>query len=92
VDEILIQLTLILLILAALIFSFQAIRQKRAGQLSPGSFSSVLLIAIVGWIATEVMVDATGMNKPEWLSVTHFGVMILVAAVMTLQLKRSFKE
>lgn len=91
-NGILTQLTLTFLVLAALIFGFQAIRQKKQGQLSPWSFSSFFLIGLVGWIATEVAVDAIGAARPYWLQITHFAVMILVAVVMTLQLKRSFEK
>jgi len=90
--EIITQLTLILLVLAAFIFVFQLVRQNRAGQLSAWSFSSFFLIGLIGWISTEVVSDAIGMNRPDWLRVTHFGVMVLVAGIMTLQLRRSFEK
>jgi len=88
--EMITQLTLILLVLGAFIFVLQLARQSRAGQSSAWSFSSFFLIALIGWMSTEVVSDSIGMNRPDWLRVTHFGVMVLIAAVMTLQLRRSF--
>lgn len=90
--EIITQLTLILLVLAAFIFVLQLVRQNRAGQPSAWSFSSFFLIILIGWMSTEVVSDSIGMNRPDWLRVTHFGVMVLVAATMTLQLRRSFEK
>ncbi len=84
------QLTLGMLTLAALVFALQVVRQKRAGQLSAWSFSTFLLVVLVGWMATEVVSDAAGVARGELIRVTHFAVMVLVAATMTLQLRRSF--
>ena len=87
--ELVTDLTLIILILAASVFVFQVVRQRRAGQLSAWSFSTVLLIVLIGWMVTEVVSDATGAILGEVGRVTHFAVMILFAATITLQLKRS---
>lgn len=83
------QLTLTMLTLAALVFMFQVVRQRRAGQLSASSFSTVLLVVMIGWMATEVVSDAAGVALGELGRVTHFAVMVLFAATITLQLRRS---
>jgi len=90
--EVITQLTLILLGLTAFVFVFQLVRQNRAGQPSAWSFSSFFLIGLIGWMSTEVVSDSIGMNRPDWLRVTHFGVMALVATIMTLQLRHSFEK
>ena len=90
--ELIVQVTLAILVLAALVFVFQAIRQKRAGQLSASSFSMLLLVVIIGWLATEVVSDATGATLGELGRITHFAVMILFATTITLQLRRSSTE
>lgn len=87
--ELITELTLTLLILAALVFVFQLVRQRRAGQLSAWSFSTVLLVMLIGWMVTEVVKDATGAVLGQLGRVTHFAVMILFAATVTLQLRRS---
>ena len=87
--ELIVQVTLVILILAALVFVFQAVRQKRAGQLSASSFSMLLLVVIIGWLMTEVVSDATGAALGELGRITHFAVMILFAATLTLQFRRS---
>ncbi len=84
------QLTLIILTLAALVFVSQVARQKRAGQQAAWSFSTFLLVVLIGWMATEVVSDAAGVAQGELIRVTHFAVMMLVAATITLQLRRSF--
>jgi uncharacterized membrane protein YwaF len=78
-----------MLTLAALVFMFQVVRQRRAGQLSASSFSTVLLVVMIGWMATEVVSDAAGVALGELGRVTHFAVMVLFAATITLQLRRS---
>lgn len=86
------QATVVIFALAALVFAFQAIRQRRARELSPSSFPTLLLLMIVGWIATEGVTDASGTSlgaAGEW---AHLAVMILFAATLTLQLKRSLKR
>lgn len=87
--ELIVQVTLVILTLAALIFVFQVIRQKKAGELSASSFSTLLMVVIIGWMTTEVVSDATGQTLGEFGRITHFAVMILFAATITLQLRRS---
>ena len=88
-SELITELTLALLILAALILVFQVIRQWRAGELSAWGFSTVLLVMLIGWMVTEVVKDATGAGIGQFGQATHFVVMILFAVIMTLQLRRS---
>ncbi len=87
--QLLSEVTLAILTLAAVLFAFQLVRQKRIGQPSTSSFSTVLLIMLVGWIATEVLSDVTGEILGEIGRIAHFVVMALFAATMTLQLRRS---
>jgi drug/metabolite transporter superfamily protein YnfA len=87
-----VQATLLLLTLAALVFAFQAIRQRRTGLPTAASFPTVLLLVLVGWITTEVISDAfgTSLGMPgKW---THLGVMVLLSAAVTMQLNRARKE
>ena len=86
------QVTLVILTLAALVFVFQVVRQKKAGQLSASSFSAFLMIVLIGWMVTEVVSDAAGQTLGEFGRITHFAVMILFAATMTLQLRRSSEK
>ncbi len=91
-SQLIVQATLILLTLAALVFAFQAIRQRRTGALAGSSFPTVLLVVIVGWTTTEVISDAIGTSlgvAGEW---AHLTVMVLFAAAVTLQLKYARKE
>jgi len=91
-SQLIAQATLVLFTLAALVFVFQAIRQRRARELSPSSFPTLLLLMIVGWIATEGITDASGTSLGEAGEWAHLAVMILFAASITLQLKRSSKQ
>ncbi len=84
------ELTWAILMLAALIFVYQVVRQKREGQLTASSFSTVFLIVLIGWITTEAVSDVTGDFLGQVGRITHFSVMILVAVTVTLQLRRSF--
>jgi membrane associated rhomboid family serine protease len=89
--QLIVQTTLVLLVLAALVFAFQAFRQKSEG-ISSSIFPTVLLIVIVGWITTEVISDAFGTSLGivgEW---AHLGVMFIFAACMTLQLRQARKS
>lgn len=81
--------TLAILTLAALLFVFQVVRQKRAGQLSASSFSTILLVVLIGWITTEVVGDLAGEILGDAGRIIHFAVMVLFAATITLQLSRS---
>ena len=85
-------LTLTILILAVLVFVFQVVRQRIAGQLSAWSFSTVFLVMLIGWMLTEVVREASGASVGQTGEVGHFLIMILFAAVMTLQLRRSSEE
>ena len=49
-------------------------------------------LMIVGWIATEGITDASGTSLGEAGEWAHLAVMILFAASITLQLKRSSKQ
>lgn len=84
------EMTLGILVLAAVVFALQLIRQKRMGQPSTPSFSTVLLIMIIGWIATEVISDVSGEILGEVGRAAHFVVMVLVATTITLQFRHSF--
>ena len=86
------QATLLLLTVAALIFVLQTVRQTRTGELSASSFPTVLLVVIVGWIATEVVSDVFGNTLREAGDWGHLGVMFTFATTMTVQLMRSRKE
>jgi len=83
------QATLVLLVLAALVFAFQAFRQRKSVGISGSLFPTILLIVIVGWISTEVISDAFGTSLgilEEW---AHLVVMVIFAACMTLQLRQA---
>ena len=86
------QVTLVILTLAALVFVVQVVRQKMAGQLSASSFSTLLMVVIIGWMVTEVVSDATGQTFGQFGRITHFAVMILFATTITLQLRRSSEK
>lgn len=83
------QITLILLSAAALIFLLQLVRQKKAGELSASSFSTILLVVLIGWMVTEVLRDAEIVDLGELGRVAHFTVMALVALTITLQFRVS---
>ena len=79
------------MVLAALVFAFQALRQKSEG-IYGSAFPTILLIVIVGWISTEVISDAFGTSLGivgEW---AHLAVMAIFAACMTLQLRQARKS
>ncbi len=85
------QITFVLLVLAALVFAFQAMRQKRAGGVFGSAFPTILLIVIVGWITTEVVSDTFGTSLGivgEW---AHLTVMFIFAGCITLQLRQAGK-
>ena len=85
------QSTMVLLVLAALVFAFQAVRQKRAEGIFGSAFPTILLIVIVGWITTEVVSDTFGTSLGivgEW---AHLAVMFLFAGCITLQLRQARK-
>jgi len=90
--ELITQATLVILTLAASVFVVQVFRQKTAGLLSATSFSGVLMVVIIGWMTTEVVSDATGETFGQLGRMAHFAVMILFAAAITLQLKRSHRK
>lgn len=90
--EILSEMTLGILVLAAVIFVIQLVRQSRAGQPSTSSFSAVLLVMIIGWIATEVVRDVSGETFGQTGRIAHFAVMVLFAATITLQFRRSSED
>lgn len=89
VAQVIVEVTLAVLILAALVFVFQVVRQKRAGLLSASSFSTLLVLVLIGWIATEVVTDIAGEILGDFGRVTHFAVMMLFAIAVTLQFRRS---
>ena len=91
-SQVIIEVTLVSLVWAAMVFVFQLLRQRRAGQLSTSSFSTVLLAMIVGWISTEVVGDVSGQIHGQVGRLAHFVVMVLFAATITFQFRRSFKE
>ncbi len=84
-----VELTVVLLALAALIFLFQAVQQKRLGQLTAFSFSTLLLVVLVSWMVTEDVRDALGQTLELAGRLAHFAVMVLFATTLTIQLKRS---
>jgi len=90
-SELLSQVTLVILSVAALVFVVQLMRQSKAKQLSASSFSTVLLAVLVGWMVTEVVSDATGQQLGQLGEWAHFAIMVLFAATVTFQLKRSFQ-
>jgi hypothetical protein len=92
VTQLISEITLVILVLAAVVFVFKRVRQRRVGQLSTSSFSTVLLAMIVGWIATEVVGDVSGVLLGDMGRVGHFLVMALFAVTMTWQFRRSFRE
>lgn len=86
------QITLILLSAAAFIFVFQLVRQRRAGELSAWSFSTILLVVLIGWIATEVLRDAGIVDLGDLGRVAHFAMMALLALTITLQFRFSTRR
>ena len=87
--QLIVQTTLALLVLAALIFVFQIHRQTKSEGILGSVFPTILLIVIVGWIITEVISDAIGASLGivgEW---THLIVMFIFAAALTLQLRHA---
>jgi len=90
-SQLIVQTTLALLVLAALIFVFQIHRQAKTEGILGSVFPTILLIVIVGWIITEVISDAIGASLGivgEW---AHLIVMFIFAAALTLQLKHARK-
>jgi hypothetical protein len=84
-----VQITFVLLVLAALVFAFQAVRQKKSEGVFGSVFPTILLIVIVGWIITEVISDTFGTSLGivgEW---AHLAVMFILAACITLQLRQA---
>lgn len=86
------EVTFGILVLAAIVFVVQLVRQSKVGQRSTSSFSTLLLAMIVGWIATEVVGDVSAELLGEIGRVAHFLVMALFAATVTLQFRRSSKD
>jgi membrane associated rhomboid family serine protease len=89
--QLIVQTTLVLLVLAALLFAFQALRQRRSESNIRLVFPEILLIVIVGWIATEVISDAFGTSLGilgEW---AHLAVMLIFAGCLSVQLRRARK-
>ena len=89
--QFIVQSTLALLVLAALIFIFQIHRQAKSEGILGSVFPTLLLIVIVGWIITEVISDAIGASLgivEEW---AHLIVMFVFAAALTLQLRQARK-
>ena len=82
--------TLWLLVLAALVFTIQILFQLRRGS-SGARFPTVLLLVILGWIATEVVSDAFGTSLGDLGRWGHLSVMFLFAVAMTLELLRARK-
>jgi len=90
-SQLILQATLALLVLAALIFVFQIHRQAKTEGIFGSVFPTILLIVIVGWIMTEVISDAIGTSLGivgEW---AHLIVMFIFAAALTLQLRHARK-
>ena len=86
------QITLAVLVLAALIFAFQALRQRKYEGILGSAFPTILLVVIVGWITTEVVSDAFGTSLGivgEW---AHLAVMFIFAGCITLQLRHARKS
>lgn len=88
--DLIVQATLGILTVAAFVFVFQVVKQKRAGQLSASSFSTILLLVLIGWMVTEVVEDVTGQVLGQFGRIAHFAVMVLFAGTITLQLRRSW--
>ena len=87
-----VQLTVVLLTLAAVVFLIQAIQQSRLRQLAASSFSTLLLVVLVGWLVTEDALEALGQTLGMAGRLAHIAVMVLVAATLTVQLKRSLNK
>jgi len=87
-----VQLTVVLLTLAAVVFLIQAIQQSRLRQLAASSFSTLLLVVLVGWLVTEDALEALGQTLGMVGRLAHIAVMVLVAATLTVQLKRSLSK
>ena len=89
--QLIVETTLVLLVLAALVFGFQAVRQKKSEGVFGSAFPTILLIVIVGWITTEVVSDTFGTSLGilgEW---AHLVVMFIFAGCITLQLRQARK-
>lgn len=86
--QVIILATLGLLILAAVVFAFQTFLQLKRGS-SDAGFPIVLLIVIIGWIATEVVGDALGTSLGDLGRWAHLSVMFVFAAAVTLELRRA---
>jgi hypothetical protein len=90
--QLIVQTTLVLLVLAALIFIFQIHRQKKSEGILGSMFPTILLVVIAGWITTEMISDAFGASLGtvgEW---AHLVVMFVFAAALTLQLRQARKS
>ena len=90
--QLIVQTTFVLLMLAALVFAFQAVRQEKSEGVFGSAFPTILLIVIVGWITTEVISDTFGTSLGllgEW---AHLAVMFIFAACITLQLRQARKR
>ena len=88
--QLIVEATLVLLVLAGLVFAFQAFRQKSEGVFG-SAFPTILLIVIVGWITTEVISDTFGTSLGIVGQWAHLAVMFLFAACITLQLRQARK-
>lgn len=89
-QQVIVVVTLWLLVLAALVFAFQTFLQLKRGS-SGASFPTILLLVIVGWIATEVLRDALGTSLGDIGRWGHLSVMFLFAVAVTLELRRAQK-
>ena len=83
------QTTLVLLVMAAVVFASQAVRQRKSEGSFVLLFPTILLIVIVGWISTEVIYDALGTSLGIVEECAHLAVMVIFAACMTLQLRQA---
>jgi hypothetical protein len=88
-QPLIVEATLVLLVSAAFVFAFQTFIQAKRGFRKGNSFSTLLLVVIIGWIGTEVVSDATGTSLGDVGRWTHLSVMILLAGAITLQFKRA---
>jgi hypothetical protein len=88
-NQLIVSATLVQLITAALIFAFQTLRQAKGRSHKDASFPTVLLLALVGWIATEAVSDSIGASLGDVGRWTHLSVMVLFAGAVTFQLKRA---
>ena len=87
-QQVIVVATLWPLLLAALVFAFQTFLQMKRWS-SRAGFPTILLLVIVGWIATEVVSDAFGTSLGDIGRWGHLSVMFLFAAAVTLELRRA---